>query len=346
MNLPYWDWTNDNDSDPAKQRGSVWSVKFMGGRGSPVTNGPFADGLWKLADGTSLFRELGTSTNFGSLPTDKHVKDALAIEGFDCPNFAQAAGYGPAELSVASPPAPSLAGAAGGSLPGGVYRVTVTYINARGETRPSAESTICLGGGCTPGNTFTAIRVDSPPARPTATQYRVFVTAAGGTTGTETLQAGPTAIGTASTINAIVPGAAPPTMNSTASFRNAVEGFHSPLGRPAEMHNRVHMWVGGSMAPGTSPDDPIFFLHHCNVDRIWALWQFLHPGQNYPITVPTSTGVGTRPHGLNDPMPPWTAAPEIVAPKDLLNHTKMSLPGFSSYTYDSDPPGASINVSP
>lgn len=26
--------------------------------------------------------------------------------------------------------------------------------------------------------------------------------------------------------------------------------------------------------------DPIFWLHHCNVDRIWGLWQALHPEQD------------------------------------------------------------------
>jgi len=27
------------------------------------------------------------------------------------------------------------------------------------------------------------------------------------------------------------------------------------------------------MLPGTSPNDPLFFLNHCNVDRLWANWQ-------------------------------------------------------------------------
>jgi hypothetical protein len=27
------------------------------------------------------------------------------------------------------------------------------------------------------------------------------------------------------------------------------------------------------MAVMTSPDDPLFFLHHTNVDRMWAIWQ-------------------------------------------------------------------------
>ena len=26
------------------------------------------------------------------------------------------------------------------------------------------------------------------------------------------------------------------------------------------------------MAPATSPNDPVFYLNHCNVDRIWEAW--------------------------------------------------------------------------
>lgn len=341
LTLPYWDWTNDNDSDPAKQRGSVWSDKFMGGNGQPISNGPFSSGWTTIAPGPAptpgpLQRQLGSG--IGSLPRKTEDWDAaLAIEGFDCEDMSLSASI---TTSVPSPGAPSLTGVSGGTLAAGVYRVTTTYVNAQGETRPSPESTVCLGGGCTPANSFNAIRVASPPARPSATQYKVYVTAPDGATGTETLQAGPTAIGTATTVTAIGAGAAQPTMNSTASFRNAAEGWKSNRGAIAEMHNRVHVWVGGHMGPGTSPNDPIFFLHHCNVDRLWALWQFRHPGQNYPVTVP-GVGVSTpRPHGLNDEMPPWNTGAERKKPIDVLNHTALG------YTYDSDPPGASINVSP
>lgn len=55
-------------------------------------------------------------------------------------------------------------------------------------------------------------------------------------------------------------------------FSNRLEG--SP-------HNSGHLVVGlppspakpGHMADGLSPLDPIFWLHHCNVDRLWAQWQ-------------------------------------------------------------------------
>jgi tyrosinase len=41
-------------------------------------------------------------------------------------------------------------------------------------------------------------------------------------------------------------------------------------------HNNAHVLTGGMsghMGNGMSPLDPIFWLHHCNVDRLWALWQ-------------------------------------------------------------------------
>jgi tyrosinase len=38
-------------------------------------------------------------------------------------------------------------------------------------------------------------------------------------------------------------------------------------------HNEVHDQVGGSMGSvPTAPADPIFWAHHCNVDRLWTAW--------------------------------------------------------------------------
>jgi tyrosinase len=46
-------------------------------------------------------------------------------------------------------------------------------------------------------------------------------------------------------------------------------------------HNQVHGDVGGFISnlvyglmsdPGTAALDPIFYLHHCNIDRLWASW--------------------------------------------------------------------------
>ena len=50
-----------------------------------------------------------------------------------------------------------------------------------------------------------------------------------------------------------------------------------------QLHNRVHMWVGGHM--GQIPFaafDPIFWAHHTMIDRLWRLWQLQHPVSTVP----------------------------------------------------------------
>jgi tyrosinase len=45
-------------------------------------------------------------------------------------------------------------------------------------------------------------------------------------------------------------------------------------------HAGVHIAIGGTMNSSSSPVDPIFFLHHANLDRIWAEWQVKHRRSN------------------------------------------------------------------
>lgn len=40
-------------------------------------------------------------------------------------------------------------------------------------------------------------------------------------------------------------------------------------------HNNIHNWIGGYMPTAGSPRDPIFMMHHSNIDRIWATWNAL-----------------------------------------------------------------------
>ena len=47
------------------------------------------------------------------------------------------------------------------------------------------------------------------------------------------------------------------------------------------VHGSVHIWVGGTMSsPHTSPADPVFWLHHANLDRLWWQW-FNSPQGNH-----------------------------------------------------------------
>src|SRR5439155_1819781 len=46
--------------------------------------------------------------------------------------------------------------------------------------------------------------------------------------------------------------------------------------RLEQVHGYVHEAAGGTMAGSSSPADPLFFLHHANIDRLWSLWQRSH----------------------------------------------------------------------
>lgn len=67
-------------------------------------------------------------------------------------------------------------------------------------------------------------------------------------------------------------------MAPAGSFRNVCEGWQ-PNG-PA-LHNRVHVWIGRDMGLSSSPNDPLFYLNHANVDRMWAAWQRRNPASQY-----------------------------------------------------------------
>jgi len=59
-------------------------------------------------------------------------------------------------------------------------------------------------------------------------------------------------------------------LNTTTGFTT----FQSTL--EATIHDDVHNAVGGDLATAASPKDPLFWLHHANIDRLWAGWQAQH----------------------------------------------------------------------
>ncbi|MFN2503214.1 MAG: tyrosinase family protein [Acidimicrobiales bacterium] len=73
---------------------------------------------------------------------------------------------------------------------------------------------------------------------------------------------------------------ADPWDNNSEGFRNTLEGWVPSTTAP-NLHNRVHVCIGGDMGSAASPNDPLFYLNHCNVDRIWAMWQTRNPDAGY-----------------------------------------------------------------
>lgn len=76
-------------------------------------------------------------------------------------------------------------------------------------------------------------------------------------------------------------------------------------------HNDVHQWVGGTMNSGFSPADPIFWLHHANIDRLWNQWQ----------NKPSNAGKNPQLSGANRTMDPWNQTVNNVLNIQALNYS-------------------------
>jgi tyrosinase len=85
-----------------------------------------------------------------------------------------------------------------------------------------------------------------------------------------------------------------------------------------DAHNLVHMWAGGIHGlneVGTmgnimiSPADPVFWLHHSNIDRLWSVWQGGH------------AGLGPQLSGKHKTMDPWSENVTALASITTLGYS-------------------------
>lgn len=84
------------------------------------------------------------------------------------------------------------------------------------------------------------------------------------------------------------------------TFRQAIGSadYLTLRSRSEDHHNLVHRWVGGNMLRMTSPNDPVFFMHHAAIDRMWSIWQKkVAPGTSFYQQLSAAAG-----HKLNDAM--------------------------------------------
>jgi hypothetical protein len=95
-------------------------------------------------------------------------------------------------------------------------------------------------------------------------------------------------------------------------------------GLEVRIHNPPHAWVEGVMGTHLSPGDPVFYLHHCWIDMLWALWQRWNPKAQF-----VSRGPSWGRWGLNDTMPAWTNPTRT--PADVLDHRNQL-----GYRYDTE----------
>lgn len=104
-------------------------------------------------------------------------------------------------------------------------------------------------------------------------------------------------LGTLSDVNSL--------LNATSDY----SGFRNVL--ETGMHGAAHIWVGGTAGNvAASPNDPIFWMLHANVDRIWAEWQIngRWGSDFYPAS---GEAYG---HNLFDEMFPWDRGAVTISP--------------------------------
>ncbi|PNH66281.1 hypothetical protein VD0002_g3029 [Verticillium dahliae] len=124
-------------------------------------------------------------------------------------------------------------------------------------------------------------------------------------------------------------------MTRSASFEEFASTGSSGISLE-QIHNAVH-WDGSCgfqfLDADYSAFDPLFMLHHANVDRLWAYRQFMRPDQatltrTYSGGARFSTPGGTS-IGPNSPLQPFFAAPgRFHTPNSV-----RSIRGFG-YTYE------------
>ncbi len=91
-----------------------------------------------------------------------------------------------------------------------------------------------------------------------------------------------------------------------------VGGFDEMEGDP---HGNAHTSFDGWLrSASTAPRDPLFFLLHCNVDRLWALWQWFNDrfdgtrANTYFFRGAAGPGGALIGHNLRDTLWPWNNA--------------------------------------
>ena len=94
------------------------------------------------------------------------------------------------------------------------------------------------------------------------------------------------------------------------------------------VHNAMHLWVGGTGLYSMShlhytAFDPIFYLHHSNTDRLWAIWQALQIRRGKPYESHCAKSLiseGMKPFAFKAPLNNNLKTQHHAAPNTLYNY--------------------------
>ncbi|KAF8686470.1 Common central domain of tyrosinase [Rhizoctonia solani] len=94
-------------------------------------------------------------------------------------------------------------------------------------------------------------------------------------------------------------------------------------------HDNIHRIVGGDLKRQYSSNDPLFFLHHAQVDRLWTLWQGRNETRLHDYAGNTVQNMTANTASLGDEMFTLGFAPE----RDVQSLMDTMASGLC-YTYD------------
>jgi tyrosinase len=126
--------------------------------------------------------------------------------------------------------------------------------------------------------------------------------------------------------------AAPPSLFSEARTLALGSTFRLFRGMEGNPHGYAHTSFGGSIqSPATAPKDPLFFLLHCNVDRLWAKWQQKFSRFDPTVAASFDTIATSRPgHKLPDTMWPWNGVTGGTRPPTAPGGPMSASPSVSA----------------
>ncbi|MGJ5640485.1 tyrosinase family protein [Formosa sp. S-31] len=99
----------------------------------------------------------------------------------------------------------------------------------------------------------------------------------------------------------------------------AIQDFllYSDVMERGRVHTGAHRWTGGAMPTPVSPRDPIFYLHHTFVDKLWDDWETANPGGSSHIITSMLRYDGT--YRFNGQLLP------LVDPDDIVNSRALGV---------------------
>lgn len=61
----------------------------------------------------------------------------------------------------------------------------------------------------------------------------------------------------------------------------STDSFSTMTQNLEQLHSFFHVWVSGDMKTHHSPNDPLFYLHHAFVDKVWYDWKTRYTNHRY-----------------------------------------------------------------